>query len=231
MKTCLCIRTEKVRHTLEITDQNKTKQNKTKQNKTKQTPQKTEIVKTKYLATFGSRLSLIIDFYCHISLKKKKHSNEVGNYTLFVWSYMHSLIGVRDQFRWGGGGGAEVSWPNMLSSVCPKIKSFCPNFKGIVCPKMAILTNSRGLQSPSPPRFVRLCIPYSLNKKEWICSLFKEWILEKSEIIVNLEWTFVLFTHFGVTTGITQGFRVIPEVTPNWVNNTNVHSKLTPNSL
>ena len=30
--------------------------------------------------------------------------------------------------------------------------------------------------------------PYSLNKKEWICSLFKEWILEKSEIRVNLEW-------------------------------------------
>ena len=42
---------------------------------------------------------------------------------------------------------------------------------------------------------------YSLNKKEWICSLFKEWILEKSEIRVNLEWTFVLFTHFGVTSG------------------------------
>ena len=72
---------------------------------------------------------------------------------------------------------------------------------------------------------------YYLNKKEWICSLFKEWILEKSEIRVNLEWTFVLFTHFGVTTGITQGFRVIPEVTPKWVNNTNVHSKFTPNSL
>ena len=72
---------------------------------------------------------------------------------------------------------------------------------------------------------------YSLNKKEWICSLFKEWILEKSEIRVNFEWIFVLFTHFGVTTGITQGFRVIPEVTPKWVNNTNVHSKFTPNSL
>ena len=27
---------------------------------------------------------------------------------------------------------------------------------------------------------------YSLNKKEWICSLFTEWILEKSEIRVNL---------------------------------------------
>ena len=72
---------------------------------------------------------------------------------------------------------------------------------------------------------------YSLNKKEWICSLFKEWILEKSEIRVNLEWTFVLFTHFGVTSGITQGFRVIPEVTPKWVNNTNVHSKFTLISL
>ena len=72
---------------------------------------------------------------------------------------------------------------------------------------------------------------YTLNKKEWICSLFKEWILEKSEIRVNLEWTFVLFTHFGVTTGITQGFRVIPDVTPKWVNNTNVHSKFTLISL
>ena len=72
---------------------------------------------------------------------------------------------------------------------------------------------------------------YSLNKKEWIGSLFKEWILEKSEIRVNLEWTFVLFTHFGVTSGITQGFRVIPEVTPKWVNNTNVHSKFTLISL
>ena len=72
---------------------------------------------------------------------------------------------------------------------------------------------------------------YSLNKKEWICSLFKEWMLEKSEIRVNLEWTFVLFTHFGVTTRITQGFRVIPEVTPKWVNNTTVHSKFTLISL
>ena len=80
--------------------------------------------------------------------------------------------------------------------------------------------------------YIFICLSiYSLNKTEWICSLFKEWILEKSEIRVNLEWTFVLFTHFGVTTGITQIFRVIPEVTPKWVNNTHVHSKFTPNSL
>ena len=31
--------------------------------------------------------------------------------------------------------------------------------------------------------------------------------------------------------GFTQGFRVIPEVTPKWVNNTNVHSKFTLISL
>ena len=62
---------------------------------------------------------------------------------------------------------------------------------------------------------------YSLNKKEWMCSLFKEWILEKSEIRVNVEWTFVLFTHFRVTSGITRNPWVIPVVTPKWVNNTN----------
>ena len=70
------------------------------------------------------------------------------------------------------------------------------------------------------------CAFYSLNKKEWICSLFKEWILEKSEIRVNLEWTFVLFTHFGVTSGITRNPWVIPVVTPKWVNNTNVHNNV-----
>ena len=83
--------------------------------------------------------------------------------------------------------------------------------------------------------FCKVIKSYSLNRKEWICSLFKEWILEKSEIRVNLEWTFVLFTNFGMTSGITQGFRVIPEVTPKWVNNTNVslqiHSKFTLISL
>ena len=71
---------------------------------------------------------------------------------------------------------------------------------------------------------------YSLNKKEWICSLFKEWILEKSEIRVNLEWTFVLFTHFGVTSSLGIPW-VITVVTPKWVNNTNVHSKFTLISL
>ena len=49
---------------------------------------------------------------------------------------------------------------------------------------------------------------------------------------MNLEWTFVLFTHFGVTHG-SLGIPawVIPVVTPKWVNNTNVHSKFTLISL
>ena len=61
--------------------------------------------------------------------------------------------------------------------------------------------------------------------------VLKEWILEKNEIRVNLEGTFVLFTHFGVTTGISRNPWVIPVVTPKWVNNTNVHSKFTLISL
>ena len=83
----------------------------------------------------------------------------------------------------------------------------------------------------SCPCLHKVILTYSLNKKEWICSLFKEWILEKSEIRVNLEWTFVLFTHFGVTSGITRNPWVIPVVTPKWVNNKIVHSKFTLISL
>ena len=44
--------------------------------------------------------------------------------------------------------------------------------------------------------FQKISYIYSLSKKEWICSLFKEWISEKSEIRVNLEWTFVLIHSF-----------------------------------
>ena len=83
----------------------------------------------------------------------------------------------------------------------------------------------KGVFEPPPPPPA-----YSLNKtKKWICSLFKEWILEKSEIRMNLEWTFVLFTHFGVTTG----------VTPEWpqrslqrsLQNEWITQMFTPNSL
>ena len=42
----------------------------------------------------------------------------------------------------------------------------------------------------------------------------------------------MLFTHLGVTTGIMHsGIPSDPEVTPKWVNNTNVHSKFTLISL
>ena len=40
---------------------------------------------------------------------------------------------------------------------------------------------------------------YSLNKKEWICLLFKEWILEKSE----LEW---IWSELGVNICVIHSF-------------------------
>ena len=40
-----------------------------------------------------------------------------------------SILGIRDVFRSGGGGGGrpEASCPNIFSIACPKIKLFCPN--------------------------------------------------------------------------------------------------------
>ena len=89
--------------------------------------------------------------------------------------------------------------------------------------------------SPDPPpqkKWTGLIRLLSNQKRVQGCSVaYKELSVKKTLTIrVNLEWTCVLFTHFGVTRGITQGFRVIPEVTPKLVNNTNVHSKFTPNS-
>ena len=48
-------------------------------------------------------------------------------------------------------------------------------------------------QTPQLGQIGRELGVYSLNKNEWICSLNKEWILEKSEFGLNI----VLFTHFG----------------------------------
>ena len=45
--------------------------------------------------------------------------------------------------------------------------------------------------SPVDFQWTHLRTRYSLNKKEWICSLFKEWILER----VKLEW---IWSEFGV---------------------------------
>ena len=57
-----------------------------------------------------------------------------------------------------------------------------------------------GAQQPPPKEFDQLFfgIPYSLNKKEWICSLFKEWILEKSEIRVKV-WSEHLQIFLNIT--------------------------------
>ena len=41
--------------------------------------------------------------------------------------YVTTSAYIRDEFRSGGGGGAEVSCPNIFSIACTKIKCFCPN--------------------------------------------------------------------------------------------------------
>ena len=87
----------------------------------------------------------------------------------------------------------------------------------------------RSLQNEWITQMFTDCLQIHSNFTRFWNSLLKEWTY--SVFWVNLEWTFVLFTDFGVTTRITQGFRVIPEVTPKWVNNTNVHSKFTLISL
>ena len=59
----------------------------------------------------------------------------------------------------------------------------------------------------------------------------KEWILEKSEIRVNLEWTFVLVTHLGVTTGSLRDSEwSLRSLQNEWIT-INVHSKFTLISL
>ena len=99
-------------------------------------------------------------------------------------------------------------------------------------PQFNIAVLERNAQARVLPVHLIGLSSYSLNKKEWICSLFKEWILEKSEIRVNLEWTFVLFTHSEVTTGITQDSEwTLRSLQNEWIINTNVHSKFTLISL
>ena len=67
------------------------------------------------------------------------------------------------------------------------------------------------------------------KKKEWISSLFKEWILEKSEIRVKFGVKICVIHSFW--SDHMQGSLRDSEVTPKWVNNTNVHSKFTIISL
>ena len=72
---------------------------------------------------------------------------------------------------------------------------------------------------------------YSLNKKEWICSLFKEWILEKSEIRVNLEWIWSEHLFYSLILEWPQGSLGIPEWSLWSLQNEWITQMFTPNSL
>ena len=50
-----------------------------------------------------------------------------------------------------GGGGAEVSCPNIFSIACTKIKWFCPNITWFFFARKLLFENSRGAAAPPPP--------------------------------------------------------------------------------
>ena len=81
---------------------------------------------------------------------------QLNSFTRFyskVWyknQYIHRRTGPVS-FR-GGGGGAEVSCPHILSIACPKNQVVLPEFYMIFfLPENGYMKNSRGLQPPSPP--------------------------------------------------------------------------------
>ena len=72
---------------------------------------------------------------------------------------------------------------------------------------------------------------YSLNKKEWICLLFKEWILEKSEIRVNLEWIWSEHLCYSLILEWPQGSLGDSEWSLRSLQNEWITQMFTPNSL
>ena len=69
-------------------------------------------------------------------------------------------IGVRGEFRSGGGGGGLKSLSRIFVSIaCTKIKWFCPNITGFLfASKMAILKNSKGGVGAAASWAVRLWV-------------------------------------------------------------------------
>ena len=84
-----------------------------------------------------------------------------------------------------------------------------------------------------PPRqFPRTTRRVLLSKqKEWICSLFKEWILEKSEIRVNFEWNWSEHLCYSLILEWPQGSLGIPEWSLRSLQNEWITQMFTPNSL
>ena len=88
-----------------------------------------------------------------------------------------------------------------MPGICPKFVRFW----GITLFRRSVMRWNQNLRhfciavfwKPAWPLYVgNTRYILSKQKTEWICSLFKERILEKSEIRVNLEWTFCVIHSF-----------------------------------
>ena len=75
------------------------------------------------------------------------------------------------------------------------------------------------------------CFSVLSKQKEWICSLFKEWILEKSEIRVNLEWIWSEHLFYSLILEWPQGSLGITEWSLWSLQNEWITQMFTPNSL
>ena len=72
---------------------------------------------------------------------------------------------------------------------------------------------------------------HALNKTEWICSLFKEWIWEKSEIRVHLEWIWSEHLCYSLILEWPQGSLRDSEWSLRSLQNEWITQMFTPNSL
>ena len=116
-------------------------------------------------------------YYTHLSDINLYFGNNLNPWTSL-------FISIRDQFcslGGGGGGGSEVSWLNIYSSACPKIKWFCPSIT-CFCLKMATWKIIGGLQPTSTPP--------PLPRKFYTC------MLHLVALCVHVHVTFTMIVHW-----------------------------------
>ena len=79
------------------------------------------------------------------------------------------VISVRDEFL-SGGGGAEVSCPNIFAIPCTKFKWFCPNITRFFffLLENGYLKNSGGAAASSAPSAVRLWLKSKFFRAIWL---------------------------------------------------------------
>ena len=99
---------------------------------------------------------------CKFLNQTLRYSTEISNFIVchhklsfhititFLFKSPRAICVYGASFVWGGGG-SEVSCPNIFSIGCPKIKWFCPNITCFLGPKIAIWKFLGGCTAPQAP--------------------------------------------------------------------------------